>query len=195
MTVDEGQKAKVYWKHMSSTNRPSEVRPGVRLRRRTKNQRRRRPFRKPPTHKYPNDLELVTATCPGYNLGRAYKMVTRIFEREFRSSNLTLAQFALLVNIGRGEPTTGTEIANRLGSDVSTVSRTLDVVVERGLVWEQRGKDRRVRLYRLTDEGRGALEETLPKWRRAKEATVSQMDQRKWHQTLRQLKELSTLEG
>lgn len=180
---------------MNSMNRPSAARRGVRLRRRTNDQRRRRHPRRPPAHKYPNDLELVTATCPGYNLGRAYKAVTRAFEQEFRSSNLTLAQFALLVNVGRNEPATGTEVAVRLGSDLSTVSRTLDVVVERGLVCEQRGSDRRVRLYRLTDEGRAALEETLPKWRRAKEATVSQMDQRKWHQTLRQLKELSSLQS
>jgi DNA-binding MarR family transcriptional regulator len=178
----------------SNTHKPSVARHGVRLRRGTKNQRRRRPSRKPPRRPYPNELELVTATCPGYNLGRAYKMVTRIFEREFRSSNLTLAQFALLVNVGRDEPATGTEIANRLGSDLSTVSRTLDVVVDRGLVCEQRGTDRRVRLYRLTDEGRAALDEALPKWRRAKEATVSQMDQRAWRRTLRQLKELSALE-
>ncbi len=176
-----------------SKEKPSVARRAVRLKRRGKAPRRKPPGRRQTRRQYPNELELVTATCPGYNLGRAYKMVTRIFEREFRSSNLTLAQFALLVNIGREEPTTGTEIANRLGSDLSTVSRTLDVVVDRGLVCEQRGSDRRVRLYRLTDEGRAALEETLPKWRRAKEATVSQMDQRKWRQTLRQLKELSAL--
>lgn len=137
-----------------------------------------------------NELELVTATCPGYNLGRAYKRVTREFEKEFRESNLTLAQFALLVNIGRDEPASGTDVASRLGSDISTISRTIELLVKRGLVLQGRGEDRRVRVYRLSDAGRDALAEALPKWRRAKQATLSRIDRRVWRSTLRQLQKL-----
>lgn len=138
-----------------------------------------------------NDLEFITATCPGYNLGKAYKHVTRAFEKEFRESNLTLAQFALLVNIGRKEPASGTEIAARLGSDVSTVSRTIDLLVRRGLVLQTRGEDRRVRVYCLTDAGRAALEEAIPKWRRAKRVTLAGLDRRAWKTTLKQLQRLA----
>jgi DNA-binding MarR family transcriptional regulator len=136
---------------------------------------------------------MITRTCPGYNLGKAYKAVTRTFEQEFRSSNLTSAQFALLVNIGRHEPATGSEVAARLGSDLSTVSRTIALVVDRGLVCEQRGDDRRVRMYRLTDEGRAALTEAIPKWHRATEKALSEMDSGAWRRTLRQLRSLAAL--
>lgn len=137
------------------------------------------------------ELEFITATCPGYNLGKAYKRVTREFEHEFRDSNLSLAQFALLVNIGRDEPASGTEIANRLGSDISTLSRTIDLLVKRGLVMQKRGADRRVRVYCLTESGHGALAEAIPKWRRAKRRTLSGIEPSAWRQTLRRLRRLS----
>ncbi len=116
--------------------------------------------------------------------------MTREFEKEFRESNLTLAQFALLVNIGRGEPATGSEVAARLGSDVSTVSRTIELLVDRGLVCQERGVDRRVRVYSLTDAGREALEEAIPKWRRARRRTLEGIDRGAWRTTLRQLRAL-----
>lgn len=137
------------------------------------------------------ELEFITATCPGYNLGKAYKRVTREFEQEFRDSNLSLAQFALLVNIGRSEPASGTQIANRLGSDISTLSRTIDLLVKRGLVLQKRGEDRRVRVYCLTDAGHDALADAIPKWRHAKRRTLAIIEPSKWRQTLRVLQRLS----
>lgn len=147
--------------------------------------------RSAPHHRpFASELEEITAICPGYNLGRAYKKVTREFEKEFRESNLTLAQFALLVNIGRGEPATGSEVAARLGSDVSTISRTIELLVQRGLVAQERGSDRRVRVYSLTDAGREALAEAIPQWRRARRRTLEGIDRRAWRTTLRQLRAL-----
>ena len=138
-----------------------------------------------------NELELITATCPGYNLGKAYKRVTREFEKEFRESNLTLAQFALLVNIGRKEPASGSDVAARLGSDVSTISRTIELLVNRGLVLQKRGEDRRVRVYCLTDAGHEALADAIPKWRRAKHTALAGLDRRAWRTTLKQMQQLA----
>ncbi len=137
-------------------------------------------------------LDYITDTCPGYNLGKAYKRVTREFEKEFRSSDLTLAQFALLVNIGRHEPASGSDVAFRLGSDLSTVSRTIELLVSRNLVTQERGEDRRVRLYRLTEQGRAALAEAIPKWRRARYEVLSRLDRSSWQRTLRQLRALAS---
>lgn len=137
-------------------------------------------------------LDYITDTCPGYNLGRAYKRVTREFEKEFRSSDLTLAQFALLVNIGRHEPASGSDVAHRLGSDLSTVSRTIELLVNRNLVTQERGEDRRVRLYRLSGAGRAALAEAIPKWRRARYEVLSRLDRSSWKRTLRQLQALAS---
>ena len=137
-------------------------------------------------------LDYITDTCPGYNLGKAYRRVTREFEKHFRSNDLSLAQFALLVNIGRQEPVSGSEVAARLGSDLSTISRTIELLVSRNLVALERGADRRVRLYRLTDLGRHALAEAIPKWRLARHEVLARIDRRSWRKTLRQLQVLAS---
>ncbi len=137
------------------------------------------------------DLDQVIMLCPGYNLGKAFKRVSRRFEEEFRSGDLSLSQFAMLVNIGVREPATGTDVAERLGSDISTVSRTIEPLVERGLVHQKRGSDRRVRVYRLTDSGRAALASALPRWKRAKAAVLSPLRGRGWSETLANLRRLA----
>ncbi|MFP4302950.1 MAG: MarR family winged helix-turn-helix transcriptional regulator, partial [Spirochaetaceae bacterium] len=129
-------------------------------------------------------LQFVLDNCPGYNLGKAYKRVTRQFEEEFRSSELTLPQFAVLVNTGVDEPASGSEIARRLGSDLSTTSRTMDVLERRGLVKESRGEDRRVRMYELTKAGCTALDEALSKWNRVRLRITEEVDQKEWETTL-----------
>jgi DNA-binding MarR family transcriptional regulator len=138
-----------------------------------------------------NTLQFVLDNCPGYNLGKAYKRVVRQFEEEFRSSELTLPQFAVLVNTGVDEPASGTEIARRLGSDVSTTSRTMDVLERRGLVKESRGEDRRVRMYELTPAGCEALDEALSKWDHIRRRILDNLGQQEWETTLNTLKKLT----
>lgn len=142
---------------------------------------------------YDEELQHVVDTCPGYFLGKAYKKVTRIFEDEFRSSELTMPQFAVLVNTGLSETATGTEIAERLGSDLSTISRTMENVVRRGLVEQTRASDRRVRVYRLTPKGRAVLDEALVKWKRAKRKILEDVDMRSWQETIGTLRQMAEL--
>jgi DNA-binding MarR family transcriptional regulator len=142
---------------------------------------------------YDEELQNVVDTCPGYSLGKAYKKVMRIFEDEFRSSNLTLPQFGVLVNTGISESATGSEIAERLGSDLSTISRTMENVVRRGLVEQTRAEDRRVRVYRLTPKGRAVLDEALVKWKRAKRKILEDVDSRSWQETMATLRQMAEL--
>ncbi|NBF39452.1 MAG: winged helix DNA-binding protein [Spirochaetes bacterium] len=142
---------------------------------------------------YDAELQHVVDTCPGYFLGKAYKKVTRIFEDEFRSSELTMPQFAVLVNTGISETATGSEIAERLGSDLSTISRIMDIVVRRGLVQQQRAEDRRVRVYRLTPEGRAVLDGALVKWKRAKRRVLTDIDRSSWQETIGTLERMAAL--
>ncbi len=149
-----------------------------------KPRRRRRPQANPA-------LQRVLDTCPGYNLGKAYKNVTRLFEEEFRESEITLPQFAVLVNTELTDSATASQVAERLGSDLSTVSRTMEIVVRRGLVSQERGQDRRVRVYRLTAEGRRVLNTAMEQWKRAKRRVVADLDSQDWHTTLNTLHDLA----
>lgn len=73
---------------------------------------------------------------------------------------LTLAEANALYVIGPQEPKTMKQIAKALGVAVSTPTRTIDRLVEKGLVSRAVGKtDRRKLLIELTPTGRDILAE------------------------------------
>jgi DNA-binding MarR family transcriptional regulator len=73
--------------------------------------------------------------------------------------NLTIAEANALCVIGPQEPKTMKQIAEALGVAVSTPTRTIDRLVEKGLVTRTVAKkDRRKLLIELTPEGKDLLE-------------------------------------
>lgn len=73
--------------------------------------------------------------------------------------NLTIAEANALYVIGPQEPKTMKQIAEALGVAVSTPTRTIDRLVEKGLVTRTVAKkDRRKLLIELTPEGKDLLE-------------------------------------
>jgi DNA-binding MarR family transcriptional regulator len=70
-------------------------------------------------------------------------------------ADVTLAQCLVLLEVEGGERPTVSRLASRLRLDNSTLTRTLDGLVKRGLVERHRNdRDRRVVWIRLTDEGK-----------------------------------------
>lgn len=87
---------------------------------------------------------------------RVLRRFTRLIDSQLKTccSQVTLAQCLVLLEIEETrEPTMG-ELATSLRLDTSTLTRTVDGLVERGLVQRLRGdRDRRVVKVRLTDSG------------------------------------------
>jgi DNA-binding MarR family transcriptional regulator len=74
--------------------------------------------------------------------------------------NLTIAEANAIYVIGPDEPKTMKQIAEALGVAVSTPTRTIDRLVEKGFVNRTVGtKDRRQLLIELTPKGKELLEE------------------------------------
>ncbi len=137
-----------------------------------------------------SDLWMLPQVCPASHLNMAYKAVKRVFENEFRASPLTSVQFAILVHLSLYEPISSAELAERLGSDPSTVSRNMDALEDRNLVDVKRGEDRRERVYRLADTGRRILDDTVPIWRKAQHRVLRQVGRGEWQRALRVLRRI-----
>ena len=127
------------------------------------------------------NLARVPELCPATQVGRAYKSILRIFEEEFRSACVTATQFQVLVHIGFIDEPGGTELAKRLGSDPSTISRILETLEKKELIESRSGQDRRTRHYALTDYGTQAVEDGLASWERARNRVLSDMDNTNWN--------------
>lgn len=91
---------------------------------------------------------------------RAFRRVLRQFERinhvqlKTCCCGVTLAQCLVLLEVDENGRLTGGQLATRLRLDNSTLSRTIDTLVRRGLLERQRDdRDRRVVWIALTAEG------------------------------------------
>ena len=107
---------------------------------------------------------LFDLPCACQNLRRVTRIVTRIYDQELRKAGLEITQFGLLTALA----TTGQANQGRLSAgfamDSTTLTRTLAVLRKRGWVQVKPGKDRRERLFSLTQAGKRRMVEAQPFW-------------------------------
>ncbi|MCA1297835.1 MarR family winged helix-turn-helix transcriptional regulator [Stappia indica] len=105
--------------------------------------------------------------CSCHRLRRAGRAVTRLYERALDGSGVTISQFAVLAALGEGHARSVSELARLLGSDRTTMTRTLERLLAAGLLREDPGEDQREHRVMLTDTGRTAFAGAVACWRRA----------------------------
>ena len=90
-------------------------------------------------------------------------------------SGLRITQFSLLRTLARDGTPRISDLADTLLLDRTALSRTLDPLVERGLVSIVPGHDARTREVSLTRAGEKALSAALPHWKRAQLKVASKL--------------------
>jgi len=107
------------------------------------------------------------ADCSCFNLRRAARRVTQVYDHALAPSGLKATQFSLLAVLGgvdAGEGIAMMRLAEKLGMDRTTLTRNLGVLEREGLVTVRTGDDPRSRLVALTKAGRAALDRAAPLW-------------------------------
>ena len=119
-------------------------------------------------------LQQVAATCAVFNLRKAARAVTSLYDRAFLpASGLRATQVSLLMAIGAAEPVTISVLAQHLVMDRTTLARDLRVLEQQELVRVAPGDDRRTRVVQLTDHGRTQLDTLLPLWEQAQAVLIT----------------------
>ena len=108
--------------------------------------------------------------CACFAVRRAARAVTQDYDRALRPSGLRATQFSLLSVLAIGGRTGVSRLADRLGTERTTVTRNLRPLLKRGLVAVHPAADGRVREVALTAAGFAALSAALPHWRRVQRA-------------------------
>ena len=139
----------------------------------------------------PGDFADIHNICIASNIGKANRIVSRIYEEAFREVGISSPQFALLVALVISPGSTSSEIAETLGSDPSTVSRNTELLVKRGLISVKPGVDRRVRTFSLTEHGESTIQCCVPRWKRAQRAALRKIGRSHWRDIRRSLRRLS----
>lgn len=127
------------------------------------------------------------------HIRRASRIITQSYDAALRPVGLVLNQFTLLVAIHLVESTPITQLAEKLFTDQTTLTRNLKVLEKRGLVAIEPGPDRRVRLVSLTDEGRTFLAQALPLWEQAQTQVQERFGQQQYQTLLSVLSKATAL--
>ena len=139
------------------------------------------------------ELAEVAAGCACRNLRRTARAVTQLYDKTLRPSGLRITQFTLLVAVGLSEPVPITRLADALDLDRTTLARDLKPLTEHGLVQIAAGEDRRMRVVRLTSQGRQAVGRAYPLWQRAQARIVEGSGPDRWQAVASGLEEVAAL--
>ncbi len=137
-------------------------------------------------------LAEMQAKCVCYNIRKAARLITQLYDTILEPSGLLGTQFVLLAAIGRMGAATITRLGQKMGMDRTTVTRNLRPLERQGFIEMDAGLDRRTHIVRLTEEGRQAMKAALPFWQQAQAAVISRFGQ---DRTAALLNELLALEA
>src|SRR5260370_11075962 len=116
--------------------------------------------------------------CTCTTVRHAAQTLTEGYDRVLAPSGLKITQYLLLRSILNGETEKSiTELAQKLGSDRSTIGRNLRVLARDGLVSSSVGDDRREHVVRVTEKGRQAVACAYPLWQQAQKAVADVLGQ------------------
>ncbi|HEX5458554.1 MAG TPA: MarR family transcriptional regulator [Steroidobacteraceae bacterium] len=105
--------------------------------------------------------------CYCATLRQAARAVTLLYEKVIAEGGLHATQYTALQLIEAAPNLTTTELAEAMGIDQTTATRTLALIKGRGLATNTIGQDRRRRRWNLTSAGQEKLRKLTPRWEAA----------------------------
>ena len=114
------------------------------------------------------DARATLEACAGWNVRLAARRITHFLEQCMEGSELSFDQFGLMAEIASAADDTITALAEHMGLDQSTLSRTLRTLEADGLVEiAVVESDQRKRMVWLTEKGARQLEASISSWQQA----------------------------
>jgi DNA-binding MarR family transcriptional regulator len=101
--------------------------------------------------------------------------ITRLYDQHLRRYGLRSTQFSVLVALASGYGIPVGKLANALGMERTTLTRSTAVLQRRGLIRSDETNDGRVRTLHITPSGRTKLESAFPGWKEAQQAAQRNM--------------------
>src|SRR5713226_870256 len=110
---------------------------------------------------------LFPLPCACQNLRRLTRLVTRIYDQELRKAEIEITQFGLLTALGIAGEANQKALSAGFAMDSTTLTRTLALLRRQGWIHVRPGKDKRERVFRLTEAGKRQVAAAQPHWQAA----------------------------
>ena len=126
----------------------------------------------------------VRLPCMCANLRRAARVLTQFYNNVLRPSGLRIPQFTLLQALTRAPGISQKQLAELLGMDSTTLTRTLALLRRKGWFRTETGNDRRALRLFLTPGGHREYQRVLPYWESAQRRLRQALGDANWEQVL-----------
>jgi len=117
----------------------------------------------------------ISRNCACFNLRKATRVVTQMYDERLRPSGIRATQFTILVAVHSNQPVSVKHLAGLIVMDRTTLARNLKPLARNGLIAITPGEDRRVRHVALTDRGQAVLATALPLWEKTQEEVLQSL--------------------
>ena len=125
-------------------------------------------------------IEERVLSCTCFNLRKATRAVTQMYDEALHPSGLRGTQFSVLAALNHMQSATVSELAQGMVMDRTTLTRNLKPLEQKGWIKSVPGTDRRMRELALTVKGQKALSKAMPLWRKAQRDMVNLLGKQRW---------------
>jgi DNA-binding MarR family transcriptional regulator len=125
---------------------------------------------------------LFPISCACQNLRRLTRLVTRIYDQELRNADIEITQFGLLTALSIVGEANQKTLSAGFAMDSTTLTRTLALLRKQGWIHVRPGKDRRERVFRLTEAGKKQIAMAQPYWQAAERRLQKTLGPSDWKQ-------------
>jgi len=115
-------------------------------------------------------MKLQSLPCYCATVRQAARAITVLYEQMLADTGLHATQYTALQLLDSAPNLSTTELAEALGVDQTTATRTLALIKKAGLASDTVGLDRRQRRWTLSAQGQSLMRQLTPRWTAAQEA-------------------------
>ena len=132
-----------------------------------------------------------TGYCASFNFRRTARAVTRMYDVAMQESGIRSTQFTMLVGIAKNQPVSIGALADVLVIDRTTLTRSLRLLQEEGLIRISKRSVMRQRFLTIAPKGARTLARSLPVWRKAQKEFVATVGSKHWLELRNELEKLA----
>jgi DNA-binding MarR family transcriptional regulator len=128
----------------------------------------------------PKTRNELLAECACFDLRRATRAVSRMYDDFLRDAGLNVTQFSLLRVMRAEKELSISTLGRYMVMDRTSITRALAPLERDGLIHSRPGADKRIRIVSVTNKGRKLVDDAEPNWRQAQEALIETIGEDHW---------------
>ena len=133
------------------------------------------------------------ARCTCFNLRKASRVITQLFDRAMKPYGLRGTQFSILAVLSAAGPETITRISDILEMDRTTLTRNLKPMEKTDMIRLVQGEDPRSKKVLITPKGRKTFVSVFPLWEKTQNRIINKLGDERFRTLVRDLSELSEM--